>query len=213
LNELSIRDVDNSFEYQALQSYLLANQGKLTEAFVLVKPIINSNTVQLTADAIEKLSNCAYELAQRGTLETDEQARHIYLFCVKQKPDHPIYNYMAAYLLYKKDTPEAYAQALPYAEKAAQQEPNDYNYAITYANLLVENKRYEEAAAIYKKIPHQHPQYAYAGYFNLAEMYYDLKKPAKAWEWIQKAYESKPDLEVIVEMYQELKKNSSQIES
>jgi tetratricopeptide (TPR) repeat protein len=201
LTELSSVDLEHKHIYAAIQAYVLSNQGSVEEAFALIEPYLDSQKFVFDNSTIEKLSNVAYNLAEKHTAAHSEQSLVIYKLCTAQVPTKSVYAYMTGYVLVNL---EHYQEAVSYLEKALGIESKDINYLLTYANTLVELKRYHDAEAAYQRIMETMPKYAYMSYCNLAEMYHGRGMQTEAWEWIQKAYAEKPELDVIKELYQQI---------
>jgi tetratricopeptide (TPR) repeat protein len=82
-------------------------------------------------------------------------------------PDNTGANYTMADAYIRKKEP---AKAIPFAEKAYQQESTNKYYALQLADLQVKQKNYSEAEKLYKKIIEQSPQNAEYG-IELAAIY------------------------------------------
>jgi tetratricopeptide (TPR) repeat protein len=84
---------------------------------------------------------------------------------------------------YRTDKP---ALSLEYYRRAAEIKPDSADYAIGYAAALVQARRFDDAAAILRKVVRVDPQ-NYAGHANLATALYESKHYAEAvpeYEWI-----------------------------
>lgn len=84
---------------------------------------------------------------------------------------------------YRTDKP---ALSLEYYRHAAEIKPDSAEYAIGYAAALVQARRFDDAAAILRKVVRIDPQ-NYAGHANLATALYESKHYAEAvpeYEWI-----------------------------
>lgn len=93
---------------------------------------------------------------------------------------------------YRLDDP---TRSLELYRRAAVLEPTEVNYAVGYAAALVQARRFEEAAAILRKVIQQEPQ-NYAAHANLATSLYEAKRYADAiseFEWV---LSTKPDVVV-----------------
>jgi len=93
---------------------------------------------------------------------------------------------------YRTDSP---ARSLEYYRQAAEFKPDSAEYAIGYAAALVQARRFDDAAAILRKVVRIDPQ-NYAAHANLATALYESKRYAEAlpeYEWILAA---KPEIVV-----------------
>lgn len=93
---------------------------------------------------------------------------------------------------YRTDNP---AQSLEYYRQAAELKPDSADYALGYAAALVQARRFDQAAAILRRVVRAQPE-NYAAHANLATALYEGKHYAEAlpeYEWIVAA---KPEIVV-----------------
>jgi tetratricopeptide (TPR) repeat protein len=93
---------------------------------------------------------------------------------------------------YRTDKPP---QSLEYYRQAAEIKPDSAEYALGYAAALVQARRFDQAAAILRRVVKADPQ-NYAAHANLATALYESKRYAEAvpeYEWILAA---KPEIAV-----------------
>lgn len=93
---------------------------------------------------------------------------------------------------YRVDDP---ARSLELYRRASELQPTEVDYAVGYAAALVQARRFDEAAAILRKVIQREPQ-NYAAHANLATSLYEAKRYADAISEFKWVLSTKPDVVV-----------------
>lgn len=126
-----------------------------------------------------------YEAMKQKMIGNDDKALQLFLKVIKAEPDQPDPYYQAA-VLYKKKSD--YTEALYYAGKAAELEPDNDFYQLLYAEILSYFQRYDEAAAIIESLAEKNPQDRglIAQLARVYEMKGDIKKAIESYDRLEK---------------------------
>lgn len=125
-----------------------------------------------------KITELFFDASKQKMLGNYEEAASLYHECIKIYPKHAASYYELGNLL---TTSQQVAEALPFAKRALELDPDNEWYALFTAEILINLNDFELAAKIYERLVEQHPdkvEYMY----ELATTYLYLNKPEKAIE-------------------------------
>ena len=120
-----------------------------------------------------------YAASKARLLENFDEAQHLYLECLKIKPNDDASLYELARLSFLKD--KKYNEALDYITKAIKSNKNNVWYYGTLANIYAKQGNYSEAASIYEKVTTKNPKridfyYEWANMLLMSSKYSDAIK-------------------------------------
>lgn len=123
-----------------------------------------------------KITELFFDASKQKMLGNYEEAAALYHECLKIYPKHAASYYELGNLL---TTSQQVAEALPFAKRALELDPDNEWYALFTAEILINLNDFELAAKIYERLVEQHPdkvEYLY----ELATTYLYMNKAEKA---------------------------------
>ncbi len=126
-----------------------------------------------------------YEALKQKMIGNDDKALPLFLKVIKAEPEQPA-PYFHVAELYKKHND--YTEALYYAGRAAELEPENVFYQLLYTEILTYFQRYDEAASILESLVEKNPRdrSLIARLAMVYEMKDDNKKAIEAYDRLEK---------------------------